>query len=235
MDRTGAMRRPVRAQAGVPEVVSGYDSTFIQLYQTYHTRVFAFIYSRVGDIDIAKDLTADVFERAYVKGHTVKEAAAYGSWLFRIARNVVVGHFRQRKRALRSTERLKDRLSLAGPPLDPEEQVVRDEQISRLMAHVRTLSLREQEILALKFDAELTYGEIARVMGMSEVNVRVTIFRAIKKLKERMQETPDGHIRGPGSRSHREVPAREQAPLSQPASLPLLPAGKTLPLMRQAA
>lgn len=60
------------------------------------------------------------------------------------------------------------------------------------MAQVRTLSKREQDLLALKFDAELTYGEIARVMGMSEVNVRVAIFRAIRKLRQRMNPTAGG-------------------------------------------
>ncbi len=60
------------------------------------------------------------------------------------------------------------------------------ERLEALSGLVRQLPRREQEIIALKFDAELTNREIAGVLSTSEVNVRVTIFRALRKLRERM-------------------------------------------------
>jgi RNA polymerase sigma factor (sigma-70 family) len=61
--------------------------------------------------------------------------------------------------------------------------------LHHLSVLLRTLPKREQEIIALKFDAELTNREIAQVLSTSEVNVRVTIFRALRKLRERMKTT----------------------------------------------
>lgn len=171
-----------------PEADERYDSAFVQLYQSYYTKVFAFVYSRVGNVELAKDLVAEIFERAYAKGHSLREPAAYSTWLFMIARNVVVGHYRRRKRELNGMDRVKHSLWLADRPKDPEDRAVQSERLDRLMRHFHTLSHRDQELLALKFDAELTYAEIAQVMGMTDVNVRVSIFRALKRLRDRVRK-----------------------------------------------
>jgi RNA polymerase sigma factor (sigma-70 family) len=71
---------------------------------------------------------------------------------------------------------------------DPEDDALRGEAVSSLMAHVARLSQRDQELLALKFEGELSYTEMSRVLHMSEVNVRVSIFRALKRLRELMKE-----------------------------------------------
>jgi RNA polymerase sigma factor (sigma-70 family) len=65
--------------------------------------------------------------------------------------------------------------------------VLHKERLASLSELVRQLPRREQEIIALKFDAELTNREIAGVLSTSEVNVRVTVFRALRKLRERLQ------------------------------------------------
>jgi RNA polymerase sigma-70 factor (ECF subfamily) len=65
--------------------------------------------------------------------------------------------------------------------------VLHKERLASLSELVRQLPRREQEIIALKFDAELTNREIAGVLNTSEVNVRVTVFRALRKLRERLQ------------------------------------------------
>src|SRR3972149_3683673 len=110
-----------QATAGSEWGYEAYDGAFVQLYQSYYPRIFAFVYSRVGNVELAKDLTAEVFERAYVKGHGVREQAAYGTWLFMIAKNVVVGHYRRQKRDNTGMERVKESLWLAAQPRSPED------------------------------------------------------------------------------------------------------------------
>lgn len=168
-----------------------YQAAFAQAYQTYFTRVFAYMYNRVNNVEVAKDLTAEVFEKAYTKGHELREPQAYAAWLFIIARNTVAGYFRRQKRHQRYLERIKQSLLRLRPPEEPAQGVIRDETVTKVMAQVRLLSRREQELLALKFDAELTNEEIAHVLGMSPVNVRVTLFRALAKLRTRMKEMGD--------------------------------------------
>jgi RNA polymerase sigma factor (sigma-70 family) len=56
------------------------------------------------------------------------------------------------------------------------------------MRELRNLSRRDQELLSLKFEGELSYAEIARVLGLSDVNVRVSIFRALRRLRTLMEK-----------------------------------------------
>ena len=176
--RTGAARKPA----------DGYQQAFIEAYERYYTKLFAYVYSRVGNVELAKDLTAEVFEKAYVKGHSVREAAAYTTWLFMIAKNVVIGHYRRQKRENNGLTRMKDSLWLSERPPEPEAGALHGEAVTNLMGHLRKLAVRDQELLALKFEGELSYAEISRVLSLSEVNVRVAIFRALKRLRSLMEE-----------------------------------------------
>jgi RNA polymerase sigma-70 factor (ECF subfamily) len=178
----GASRTGVQRKAA-----DGYQQAFIEAYERYYTKLFAYIYSRVGNVELAKDLTAEVFEKAYVKGHSVREAAAYTTWLFMIAKNVVIGHYRRQKREINGLVRVKDSLWLSERQPDPEAGALHGEEVSNLMRHLRKLSGRDQELLALKFEGELSYAEISRVLKLSEVNVRVSIFRALKRLRSLME------------------------------------------------
>jgi RNA polymerase sigma-70 factor (ECF subfamily) len=191
MDRQGAMVLGRGASVGTGAgrgVRDAYQQAFVEAYEHYYTKVFGFIYSRVGNVEAAKDLTAEVFEKAYVKGHSVREPAAYATWLFMIAKNVVVGHYRRHKREIDGMNKMRESLWLTGDSSTPEDDTLRGETVSNLMIHVRQLSRRDQELLALKFEGELSYGEISSVLNMSEVNVRVSIFRALKRLRDLMKK-----------------------------------------------
>ena len=179
----GGLRAGVARTAG-----EDYQQAFIEAYERQYTKIFAFVYSRVGNVELAKDLTAEVFEKAYVKGHSVREAAAYTTWLFMIAKNVVIGHYRRQKRETNGMNKVKDSLWLSERPADPEADTLRGEAVSNLMRRLRRLSDRDQELLALKFEGELSYAEISAVLRLSEVNVRVSIFRALKRLRSLMEE-----------------------------------------------
>jgi len=182
-----AERPAVRTGAG-RSVQATYETAFVEAYERYYTKVFAYVYSRVSNVEVTKDLVAEVFEKAYVKGHSLREPAAYATWLFIIAKNVVVGHYRHHKREIDGKNKMRESLWLTGGPPSPEDDALRGETVSNLMSHVRKLSQRDQELLALKFEGELTYTEISRVLQMSEVNVRVSIFRALKRLRDLMTE-----------------------------------------------
>ena len=164
-----------------------YDDTFTKAYETYYTKVFAFVYSRVPDVESARDVVSSVFERAYRKGGGVRDQGAYAGWLFMIAKNQIAAHYRQAKRNYAGIERAGGELRFVDGPLDPEGAVLRDERVGLLLDQMRTLAQRDQELLSLKFDAELTNAEIGQVVGMSALNVRVSIFRALRRLKEKME------------------------------------------------
>ncbi len=159
---------------------------FSDLYHDYFPKVFAYVYGRVQDKEISLDIVSDVFEKAYMKMKSLRSPDSFGSWLFTIARNEVSSHWRKEKPAVKAAQDAAWETEMHRQPKSPEETLLHAERLAALAALVRQLPRREQEIIALKFDAELTNREIATVLNTSEVNVRVTIFRALRKLRERM-------------------------------------------------
>lgn len=157
---------------------------FAERYQQFFPRVFAYIYGRVQNVHVAEDLVAEVFERAFVKAHSLRNEEAFATWLFTIARNVVTSH--GRKRARESVVDPDVLRSIVGAGLSVENEVLAREELSALIECLKQFPQREQDIIALKFDAELTNAQIARIMGLSEANVRVIIFRTLRKLREMM-------------------------------------------------
>ncbi|HEY5625002.1 MAG TPA: sigma-70 family RNA polymerase sigma factor [Dehalococcoidia bacterium] len=164
---------------------------FSDLYNEYFAKVFAYVYGRVQDRESSLDIVSDVFEKAFVKVKSLRSRDSFGSWLFTIARNEVSSHWRKEKPAQKAAREAAIEKELHSQPKSPEELLVHKERLAALSALVRGLPKREQEIIALKFDAELTNREIASVLSTSEVNVRVTIFRALRKLRDRMKNVGD--------------------------------------------
>ncbi len=160
---------------------------FAELYHQYFPKVFAYVYGRVQEKEVSLDIVSDVFEKAYLKMKSLRSPDSFGSWLFTIARNEVSSHWRKTKPAAKAAQEAAWENELRQSQRGPEETVLHKERLHALSVLVRQLPRREQEIIALKFDGELTNREIANVLDTSEVNVRVTIFRALRKLRDRLQ------------------------------------------------
>jgi len=160
-------------------------------YREFYPKVFAYVYGRVQDKEVSLDIVSEVFERAFSKGASLRSNEAFGAWLFTIARNAVASHWRKEKPAARALHSVAWEWELTQHHRDPEQTILEREQMAILLYHVHQLSQREQEVLSLKFDAELSNRQIAQVMNTSEVNVRVTIYRVLRKLRDRMKSMPE--------------------------------------------
>jgi RNA polymerase sigma-70 factor (ECF subfamily) len=172
------------ATNAAPPAASPDVSAFSEKYRAYFPRVFAFIYARVGQTHLAEDLAADVFERAYRNLGTLRSDDAFSTWLFTIARNVIISSGRKRGReTVVDPDVIRD---LSPSEASVETQILRNEELKDLSAVVRTFPQREQDIISLKFDAELPNAQIAEIMGISEPNVRVILFRTLRKLRDIM-------------------------------------------------
>lgn len=180
-----ALAKP--APAAKRQVQEDHPGEFAELYHEYFPKVFAYVYGRVQHREVSLDIVSDVFEKAFLKKKSLRSPESFGSWLFTIARNEVSSHWRKEKPAARAVQEAAWENELHHQPRGPEETLLHKERLDALSVLVQQLPRREQEIIALKFDAELTNREIANVLGTSEVNVRVTIFRALRKLRERMK------------------------------------------------
>jgi RNA polymerase sigma factor (sigma-70 family) len=162
---------------------AGLDA-FSESYQRYFPRLFAYVYARVGQVHLAEDLVADVFERAYTRADSLRSKEAYSTWLFTIARNAIISHARKHSRETLVDPDVMGDISPSTASVETEI-LAREEQnaVARL---VLEFPQREQDIISLKFDAELSNHQIAEIMELSEPNVRVIIFRTLRKLRELM-------------------------------------------------
>lgn len=156
---------------------------FAAQYRRYLPQVLNFIRLRVPDEFVAQDLTSATFEQAFRKINQLRSADAFGGWLFRIARNEV-GQYYRRRRPHASLDNL---LDLPGRGESPPEIAAQREELAAVLVAIANLPEREQEIIALKFAAGLSNREISQAMSLSESNVGVILFRAIRKVRDRLQ------------------------------------------------
>ncbi|MBI4333372.1 MAG: sigma-70 family RNA polymerase sigma factor [Chloroflexi bacterium] len=164
---------------------------FAELYEHYFPRVFRYVSYRVADTPVAEDLTSVVFEKALTKFKSYSsDKAAFSTWIFAIARNTVIDHYRAASRE--QSVRLDDALVVSDGRASAEQEVIMTEDIQKLQAHISQLSGQDQEIIALKFGAERNNREIARELGLTESNVGTMIYRAVRKLRDGFQGWRDG-------------------------------------------
>jgi RNA polymerase sigma-70 factor (ECF subfamily) len=157
---------------------------FAEQYGEYLPRVLNYVRLRVEDEDLAQDLTAQTFERAFSRLHTLRDRQAFGGWLFRIARTIVAGYYRRRKPVLPLEGVDGDPAhDLPSPEPSVEGQLMQSEEVEALRDALVLLSEREQEIIRLRFVAGLTNRAIGKTMRLREGNVAVILFRALRKLR----------------------------------------------------
>jgi len=157
---------------------------FEELYDKYFQRVYNYIRYRVLARDAADDLVSAVFEKVLDKFDAYDHDKPVEPWLFAIARNTLNDYYRRRAvRGGLSIDGFEERLA-SGESV--EGAAVRSEENALLLAAMGALSEGERELVALKYALDLSAREIAAQTGLSESNVGVTLFRAMKKLRDRL-------------------------------------------------
>ncbi len=153
-------------------------AAFAPLYRRYVTRVYRYIYSRVGNNADAEDLTAQVFLAALEGLQRYHEQGNFAAWLFTLARHRVTDHWR--KRPAVSLDEIPD----LPVEQDLHEQMSQEEALMQLRSLVRQLSDEEQELLRLRFAAGLRYEQMALVLGRKEAAVKMALHRLIHRLND---------------------------------------------------
>jgi RNA polymerase sigma-70 factor (ECF subfamily) len=159
------------------------QEAFAVLYRRYVTLVYRYFYARTGDVQQAEDLTAQTFVAALEGLPRYRERGAFAGWLFTIAGRRLADHFRHRP-----TVRLDDVADRISPNSPPEASVEHTEQMTRLAHAVQTLSPDRAQAVALHFFGELSLSDTARVMGRSKAAVKSLIHRALRDLREKLDD-----------------------------------------------
>jgi len=165
--------------------MSAADETwerFEALYRSSRDDVYAYVMTLLRDRGAAEDVTAQAFERAYQRRRTFdRRRGEERAWLFGIARNAALDELRRRQRLSMLMVEPEDPGDEDGAAaVDEDDLVLRRTAIRAALA---TLSARDREVIALKFHAGLSNGELARVLGVSESNAGTILHRSVQKLR----------------------------------------------------
>jgi len=166
-------------------------AAFASLYDYYLPRLYKYMRYRVGDMDAAEELTGQVFERVLAKiGSYRPERGPFTAWLFAVAHNTVADYLRtQKRRRLISLEVIGETACTAA---GPEETAIRNETREKLLAALSRLTDRERNLIALKFSAGLTNRTIAELSGLTQSNVAVILYRAVRRLRAELRGEKNG-------------------------------------------
>ncbi len=157
---------------------------FAPLYDRYAPRIYAYCLRRVGNRHEAEDLTSMVFTQV-LNALPNYRGGAVVTWLFRIAHNTVVSHFRA-SRAQLSIEDIEN--VLEADDLDLVDRIAREETQQAVQGFLATLPDDQRELIALKITAGLTSEQVGEVMDKNAGAVRVEYHRIIKRLRIFMDE-----------------------------------------------
>ncbi|WP_431243226.1 RNA polymerase sigma factor [Flavobacterium sp. P21] len=151
---------------------------FEQIYKTYWDRIFRLCMGFVNDHDAAQDLTQETFIIVWQKLETFRNESAIGTWIFRIASNNCLRQIEKQKRFPKSE---------LPAHLSEEKQQSIEPKIQFLYKCIAELPETDRIIISLELE-EVKQAEIAKIVGLSEANVRVKIHRIKEKLTQKFKE-----------------------------------------------
>lgn len=168
-------------QAWIASAQEGDETSFEKLYGHFFAQVYRYAAFRLPK-ELAEDVTAEVFIKAWEKLHTYKARAGvpFAAWLFRIARHGVIDVYRTQH----GVEEVSDALADPDALNRADTATHRNETLASVRAAVKKLPKRYQDVLLLSFVSDLPTSEVARVLRMTEGGVRILKMRALRKLED---------------------------------------------------
>jgi RNA polymerase sigma-70 factor (ECF subfamily) len=161
------------------------DEELRRVYRAHVRAVYAFFAYSLSR-ESAEDLTSSTFERvikAYDRFDPAK--ASERTWILTIARNLLTDHYRRER--LRTTVSTDQHPALLDRLVQQDDPLIRQLSASGILEWLRDLSSDAQEVLALRFGADLATKEIALLTGHSEANVDQMVSRSLRRLRQRAE------------------------------------------------
>jgi RNA polymerase sigma-70 factor, ECF subfamily len=164
-------------------VSDGDSEAFQTLYESHLDTIYRYVYYKVGNGQLAEDLTQHIFMKAWeaINRYQWRELP-FQHWLLRLARNTVIDHYRSTKPANASL------LDPIGDGTDPEEELAQSEMIQTLQEAVRQLPDEQREVIVLRFIEQMPHADVALHLGKSAATVRVIQHRALQALRRLLEQ-----------------------------------------------
>lgn len=171
----------LRNEADLAQRASQHDqAAFAELYNAYVDKIYKYIYYKVGNAPDAEDLCEQVFLKAWEAiGRYTWCGYPFSAWLYKMAHNLVVDHYRMR----RDTLPLNDVLATSDEPVDPQNMLRQTLDACELQEAIFQLTPEQRQVIALKFIEGYENAEIAQMMNKKEGAIRALQYRALRSLQ----------------------------------------------------
>ena len=172
----------------IQRILAGDENAFTSLVRKYQRQVHTFARRKIGDFQIAEDITQETFLQAYQKLETLDDPTLFSQWLYAIANRLCIAWFRQNRL---QTEPLEE-VCILGIETEPYSRYVASEH-ARVAAEAQRdlveklltkLKESDREVITLHYFEEMTSSEIGELLGVSENTIKSKIRRARQHLKK---------------------------------------------------
>ncbi|HUE88230.1 MAG TPA: sigma-70 family RNA polymerase sigma factor [Vicinamibacterales bacterium] len=160
------------------EAAQADPARFVEVYQRYIDRIYAFVSRRTANRAAAEDITSQVFEQALrTIGHFEWRGVPVSAWLFRMASNALADHWRERARDAHE-----------APPDVPDPRDLEDiDRRIALYQHVERLPDLQRQVIRMRFVEEKSIRDVAAALDRSEGAVKQLQLRALENLRKSMR------------------------------------------------
>lgn len=159
----------------------GDTEAFGVLYDRYIDKIYRFVFYKTFVKEVAEDITSDVFHKALQKINSYEvDKGVFSAWIYRIARNNVIDYYRSQK----GDVPLEDVFDVGFDERTPES-LDAIAALDKVQEYLKTLNAKQREIITLRVWEELSYREIAEIVGGTEDSVKMAFSRSIRELREK--------------------------------------------------
>jgi len=171
----------------IKKAKEGNQLAFNTLLDSFWNSVHSFQLKRHPNDNDAEDITIQTFSKAFDKIGTYDEKYQFKTWLITISKNIHIDGLRKKNASVTAElykEKEKDIYDIADDNPTPEDKIITEQNLAKLLKDIKQLKPKYQEIINLRFFQELSYKEISEKIGEPMNNVKVKLSRARKLLAE---------------------------------------------------
>jgi len=155
----------------VKSYIAGDENALSVLINRHQSKLYGFIYSKVGDRDLTDDIFQDTFIKVIktLKSNSYNEEGKFLPWVMRIAHNLIIDHFRRNKKMpmFRETEEFSIFSIMSDQSLTIENQLITEQVEQDLKRIIQELPADQREVMMMRMYQDLSFKEIAELTGVS--------------------------------------------------------------------
>ena len=179
---------------------TGDPTAYNELMKLYRDPLYFMLYEKVGDQELAKDLTIESLGKAFKKLHLYVPNYVFSTWLFTVARNHCIDYLRKTKLPTVSIDKMmldedgkRTNFDLISDMLNPEQEMEKKQRVAILRQIVDQLKPKYRALVKLRYFKEMTYDEIATTLDIPIGTVKAQLHRSREQLFKIMSGIKDAY------------------------------------------